>query len=37
MKPEDLVIDFSNNKYHDLAIFMLEIFMQQGQIEVKPK
>ena len=30
MKPEDLVINFSNNKYYDLAIFMLEISMQQG-------
>ena len=30
MNPEDLVINFSNNKYHGLAIFMVEISMQQG-------
>ena len=30
MNPEDLLINFINNKYHGLAIFMVEISMQQG-------
>ena len=30
MNPEELVINFINNKYHGLTIFMVEISMQQG-------